>query len=323
VTTRADLPERLARAAVALDTRAGAARPTSTPESRTGRAGWLFVAPALVLIGVFFLLPVGASLLLSVTDFDLYAVADRANARFVGLANYATLLHNPTFWLALKNTFYFALIGGPLTVATSLGAALLVNAKLVRFKTVFRTIYFLPFVTTLVAVAIVWRYLYHPQYGLLNYALGAVGIRPVDWLGDPRWAMPAIILLAVWKNFGYNMLIFIAGLQAIPEELYEAASLDGAGGVRRFWHVTLPNLAPTFFFVGVVTMIGYFQLFAEPYVMTAGGPLGATTSLVLFMYTEGFRWWRLGNAAAIAFLLFIIIMAWTLVQLRVERRMAT
>jgi multiple sugar transport system permease protein len=323
VTTRADLPERLAREAVALDTRAGAARPTSTPESRTGRAGWLFVAPALVLIGVFFLLPVGASLLLSVTDFDLYAVADRANARFVGLANYATLLHNPTFWLALKNTFYFALIGGPLTVATSLGAALLVNAKLVRFKTVFRTIYFLPFVTTLVAVAIVWRYLYHPQYGLLNYALGAVGIRPVDWLGDPRWAMPAIILLAVWKNFGYNMLIFIAGLQAIPEELYEAASLDGAGGVRRFWHVTLPNLAPTFFFVGVVTMIGYFQLFAEPYVMTAGGPLGATTSLVLFMYTEGFRWWRLGNAAAIAFLLFIIIMAWTLVQLRVERRMAT
>jgi multiple sugar transport system permease protein len=323
VTTRADLPERLAREAVALDTRLGSARPASTPESRAGRAGWLFVAPALLLIGVFFLLPVGASFLLSVTDFDLYAVADRANARFVGVTNYATLLRNPTFWLALKNTFYFALVGGPLTVATSLGAALLVNAKLVRFKTVFRTIYFLPFVTTLVAVAIVWRYLYHPQYGLLNYALGAVGIHPVDWLGDPRWAMPAIILLAVWKNFGYNMLIFIAGLQAIPEELYEAASLDGASGLRRFWHVTLPNLAPTFFFVGVVTMIGYFQLFAEPYVMTAGGPLGATTSLVLFMYTEGFRWWRLGNAAAIAFLLFIIIMAWTLVQLRVERRMAS
>jgi multiple sugar transport system permease protein len=208
-------------------------------------------------------------------------------------------------------------------VAVSLGAALLVNARLVRFKTFFRTVYFVPFVTTLVAVAIVWRYLYHPSYGLLNYVLGTVGIDPVNWLGDPRWAMPAIILLAVWKNFGYNMLIFIAGLQAIPEELYEAASLDGAGGVRRFWHVTLPNLAPTFFFVGVVTMIGYFQLFAEPYVMTAGGPLGATTSLVLFMYTEGFRWWRLGNAAAIAFLLFIIIMAWTLVQLRVERRMAT
>jgi multiple sugar transport system permease protein len=242
--------------------------------------------------------------------------------RFVGTRNYTELLQNQTFWLALKNTFYFALIGGPLTVATSLGAALLLNAKVVRFKTLFRTIYFLPFVTTLVAVAIVWRYLYHPQYGFLNYALGAVGIHPIDWLGDPRWAMPAIILLAVWKNFGYNMLIFIAGLQAVPEDLYEAAALDGAGAVRQFWHVTLPNLAPTFFFVGVVTMIGYFQLFAEPYVMTTGGPLGATTSLVLFMYEEGFRWWRLGVAASIAFLLFLIILVWTAIQLRLERRLA-
>ncbi len=293
-----------------------------TPEWRAGRAGWLFIAPAITLIAVFFFLPVGASLLLSITDFDLYSVANPANVRFVGTRNYTELLHNPTFWLALKNTFYFALIGGPLTVATSLGAALLLNAKVVRFKTFFRTIYFLPFVTTLVAVAIVWRYLYHPQYGFLNYALGAVGIHPIDWLGDPRWAMPAIILLAVWKNFGYNMLIFIAGLQSVPEDLYEAAALDGAGAVRQFWHVTLPNLAPTFFFVGVVTMIGYFQLFAEPYVMTTGGPLGATTSLVLFMYEEGFRWWRLGVAASIAFLLFLIILVWTAIQLRLERRLA-
>jgi len=192
----------------------------------------------------------------------------------------------------------------------------------VRFKGLFRTIYFVPFVTTLVAVAIVWRYLYHPQYGLLNYMLGWFGLGPVDWLGDPRWAMPAIILLAVWKNFGYNMLIFIAGLQSVPEELYEAARIDGAGAVRQFRNVTLPMLAPTFFFVGVVTMIGYFQLFAEPYVMTQGGPLKATTSLVLFMYTEGFRWWRMGNAAAIAFVLLLIILAWTLVQLRLERRRA-
>jgi multiple sugar transport system permease protein len=293
-----------------------------TPEWRAGRAGWLFIAPAITLIAVFFFLPVGASLLLSITDFDLYAVANPSNVRIVGTRNYTDLRQNPTFWLALKNTFYFALIGGPLTVATSLGAALLVNAKAVRFKTFFRTIYFLPFVTTLVAVAIVWRYLYHPQYGFLNYALGAVGIHPIDWLGDPRWAMPAIILLAVWKNFGYNMLIFIAGLQSVPEDLYEAAALDGAGAVRQFWHVTLPNLAPTFFFVGVVTMIGYFQLFAEPYVMTTGGPLGATTSLVLFMYEEGFRWWRLGVAASIAFLLFLIILVWTAIQLRLERRLA-
>ncbi|MDQ6888631.1 MAG: sugar ABC transporter permease [Gemmatimonadota bacterium] len=285
-------------------------------------AGWSFVAPALLLIGFFFFIPVIASLLLSVTDFDLYSVAHLGNARWVALHNYDALLRNPVFWTALKNTFYFALVGGPLTVAVSLAAALLINTKGVRFPGLFRTIYFVPFVTTLVAVSIVWRYLYHPQYGLLNYALGIIGIRPIDWLGDPHWAMPAIILLAIWKNFGYNMLIFIAGLQAIPEELYEAANLDGAGPISRFRHVTLPMLAPTFFFVGVVTMIGYFQLFSEPYVMTSGGPLKATTSLVLFMYEEGFRWWRMGNAAAIAFILFIIILAWTLVQLRLERRNA-
>ncbi len=287
-----------------------------------GRAGWFFIAPALVLISVFFFLPVVASLLLSVTDFDIYAIADIANTRFVGLRNYAALFENSVFWAAVRNTFYFALVGGPLTVAVSLAAALLVNARAVRFKGLFRTIYFVPFVTTLVAVAIVWRYLYHPQYGLLNYALGWIGIGPVDWLGDPRWAMPAIIVMAVWKNFGYNMLIFIAGLQNIPPELYEAAELDGAGPLHRFRHVTLPMLAPTFLFVGVITMIGYFQLFAEPYVMTAGGPLRSTTSLVLLMYEEGFRWWRMGVAAAVAFVLFVIILIWTLLQFRLQRETA-
>ena len=291
-----------------------------TAEDTTARAAWAFLAPALLLIGVFFFLPVAASFLLSVTDFDIYAVGDLDNSRFVGVRNYAELFRNPLFWTAIQNTFYFALIGGPLTVAVSLGAALLVNAKATRFKALFRTVYFIPFVTTLVAVAIVWRYLYHPQYGLLNYALGWFGVAPINWLGDPKWAMPAIILLAVWKNFGYNMLIFIAGLQAIPEELYEAARIDGASALRQFWHVSLPMLAPTFFFVGVVTMIGYFQLFAEPYVMTQGGPLRSTTSLVLMMYEEGFRWWRMGAAAAIAFVLFVLILLWTLLQLWVERR---
>ena len=288
----------------------------------TQAAGWLFLAPALILIGVFFFLPVAASLLLSLTDFDIYAVGDPSNARFVGLRNYAALLKSPLFWQALKNTFVFALVGGPLTVAASLGAALLVNAKLTRFRTFFRTVYFIPFVTTLVAVAIVWRYLYHPQYGLINYALSAVGIEGIDWLGDPRWAMPAIILMSVWKNFGYNMLIFIAGLQGIPSELYEAAMLDGAGPLRRFWHVTLPMLGPTLLFVAVITLIGYFQLFAEPYVMTAGGPLRSTTSVVLLMYEEGFRWWRMGYAAALAFVLFLVMLAWTFIQFRLQRRSA-
>jgi multiple sugar transport system permease protein len=283
------------------------------------RAGWFFIAPALALIAVFFFIPVVGSLLLSVTDYDIYAIADASNARFVGLANYAELLRNPIFWTAVRNTFYFAVVGGPLTVAAALAAALLIHARLVRFKSFFRTVFFVPFVTTLVAVAIVWRYLYHPQYGLFNFALGWFGIGPIDWLGDPRWSMPAIILLAMWKNFGYSMLIFIAGLQAIPRELYEAADLDGAGMFAQFRHVTLPMLAPTFLFVGVITMIGYFQLFAEPYIMTAGGPLRSTTSLVLLMYEEGFRWWRMGTAAAVAFILFAIILAWTLLQFRLQR----
>ena len=291
----------------------GGVRETNT------RAAYLFLAPALALIGIFFFLPVAAALLLSLTDFDIYAIGDLDNARFVGIRNYVRLLDTPLFWTALKNTAYFAFIGGPLSIAVSLGAALLLDHKLVRFKSFFRTVYFAPFVTTLVAVAIVWRYLYHARYGLLNYGLSFVGLEPVDWLGDPRWAMPAIILMAVWKNFGYNMLIFIAGLQSIPSELYEAAEIDGAGPWQRFRNVTLPMLAPTFLFVGVITMIGYFQLFAEPYVMTQGGPLRSTTSVVLLMYEEGFRWWRMGFAAAVAFVLFLVILAWTLVQLRLQR----
>jgi multiple sugar transport system permease protein len=286
------------------------------------RAAWLFLAPALGLIGLFFVVPVVAGLLLSATDFDLYAIGTPANARFVGLRNYAQLAANPLFWKALGNTMVFVFVGGLLSVLVSLGAALLVGSKRVRMPGLFRSVFFAPVVTTLVAVAIVWRYLYHPRFGLLNYALGALHIRPIDWLGDPHWAMAAIIVLAVWKNFGYNMLIFVAGLQSVPEELYEAAQLDGAGSWRRFVHVTLPGLAPTFLFVGVITMLGHFQLFAEPYVMTQGGPLKSTTTLVLFMYEEGFRWWRMGMAAAIAMALFAIMLVGTLVQMRLQRERA-
>ena len=287
--------------------------------SRRVPPGVWFVTPALGAIAAFFLVPILAALALSFTDFDIYALADRSHLRLVGLANYAELLREPRFWTALRNTLYFVLVGGPLSVGVSLGAALLVNARLTRWKPFFRTIFFLPVVTTLVAVAVVWRYLYHPRAGLLNHALALVGIGPIDWLGDPRWAMPAIILLAVWKNFGFNMVIFLAGLQSIPERLYEAARLDGAGAWRQLAHVTVPMLAPTFVFVAIITMIGYFQLFAEPYVMTQGGPANATVSVVLLMYEEGFRWWNMGRGAAIAFVLFAIILAFTLVQLRVRR----
>jgi multiple sugar transport system permease protein len=274
-------------------------------------AAYAFVAPALLLIAVFFLVPVAASFLLSLTDFDIYAVADTANLRIVGARNYVSLLHDPLFWIALRNTAYFVVVAGPLSVAVSLIAALLVSPARLRGKSLFRTLFFLPVVTSLVAVAVVWRYLYHPRFGLLNYLLSLAGLLPLDWLGSPHLAMPAIIVMSVWKNFGFNMVIFMAGLQSIPERLYEAASIDGATGWQQFWRITLPMLTPTFVFVGVMTLIGNFQLFAEPYVMTQGGPAHSTLSMVLYMYEEGFRWWSLGYAAALAFVLFAIIVAVT------------
>ena len=267
-----------------------------------------FVAPALAAIGLFFFVPVAASFGLSLTDFDIYVVADPANLRFVGFTNYLRLFEDAAFWTALRNTAYFVVVGAPLSVATSLAAALLLSHPLVRGKALLRTIYFLPVVTTLVAVAVVWRFLYHPRVGPLARLFEAVGLPAIDWLGDPAFAMPAIILLAVWKGFGFNMVIFIAGLQAIPERLYEAARLDGASAVQQLRHVTLPMLAPTMSFVLLMTLIGHFQLFAEPYVMTQGGPGDATRSIVLLMYEQGFRWWSLGQAAAIAFVLFGIIL---------------
>jgi multiple sugar transport system permease protein len=284
------------------------------------RAAWLFLAPAMMILGVFFLLPVIAALFLSLTDYDLYALADIHNLRFIALNNYIELLHRPLFWSALGHTLYFVAVGVPLSMLVSLGAALLLNSPLARCKPFFRTALFAPVVTTVVAVAVVWRYLFNTKYGLINVALGWVGVHPVDWLGDPHWAMPAIILFAVWKNFGYNMIIFLAGLQAIPVELYEAARIDGASFWQQFRHITLPMLGPILLMVGILTVSGYFQLFAEPYVMTEGGPLQSTTSVLYMMYDEGFKWWNMGSASAIAFLLFIIMFAVTVLMLRLGRR---
>ena len=283
-------------------------------------AGWLFAGPALLVIALFFGVPVLAALALSLTDFDIYALADIDNLRFVGLGNYLALLQNPLFWKALGNTFYFVLVGVPLSIAASLGAALLLHAKVARLRPFFRTALFAPVVTTVVAVAVIWRSLFHTQYGMVNWGLSSLGIDPIDWLGDPAWAMPTIILFAVWKNFGYNMIIFLAGLQAIPEDLYEAARIDGASGWRQFRHVTLPMLGPVLLLVGILTMAGYFQMFAEPYVMTQGGPLQSTVSVLYLMYEEGFKWWNLGNASAVAFLLFVIMTGITSGLLWLARR---
>ena len=286
----------------------------------SSRAGWLFVTPALLAIGVFFALPVLAALLLSATDFDIYALADLRNVRFVGLDNYLRLLQTPLFWQALRNTLFFVVIGVPTSLALSLGSALLLNAGVARAKGVFRTALFAPVVTTLVAVAVIWIYLLHTRYGLINYGLGLLGLPRVDWLGDPSWSMPAIAIFSIWKNYGYNMVIFLAALQSIPGDLYEAARIDGASGPQQLRYVTLPSLAPTLLLVSVLTIAGYFQLFAEPYVMTQGGPLRSTTSLVLLMYEEGFRWWRMGIASTMAALLLVITLAGALLQLVLRRK---
>jgi multiple sugar transport system permease protein len=286
-------------------------------------AGWWFVAPALLVIAVFFFLPVLAALALSLTDFDLYALADLGNLRLIGLRNYTQLLATPLFWQALGNTLYFVVVGVPLSIGVSFGAALLLHSRLVRFRAFFRTVLFAPVVTTLVAVAVIWRYLFDTRSGWLNYALGGIGLPSVDWLGDPRWAMPAIIVFAVWKSFGANMIILLAGLQSIPDELYEAARIDGASAWRQFRDVTLPMLAPIVVMVSILTIAGYFQLFAEPYVMTQGGPLQSTVSVLYFMYEEGFKWWNLGSASAVAFVLFMLIFALTVLQLRLARWQST
>jgi multiple sugar transport system permease protein len=288
--------------------------------SRRERTAWSFVAPALIAIGLFFALPTIAALFLSLTDFDIYALSDIRNLRFIGLDNYVSLIERPLFWKAMGNTMWFVVLGVPLTVAASLAAALLLNAKTLRWKPIWRLAFFAPFVTTLVATAVVWRYLLHTRYGLINYGLGTIGVAPVDWLGDPRWSLPAILLFVVWKTFGYNMIIFLAALQTTSEELYEAARIDGAGWWAQFRHVTLPAIGPTLLLVSILSIAGFFQLFAEPYVMTLGGPAQSTVTVLYFMFEEGFKWWNLGTASAVAVILFILIFIVTMLQLWVARR---
>lgn len=284
------------------------------------RAGWGMSAPALTAIVIFFVIPALASLVLSFTDFDIYALADLSNLRFVGFQNYERLVENPLFWKAMGNTLWFVVLGVPFVVGLSLFAAMLVNSRWLKWRPVWRVALFAPYVTTLVATAVVWRYLLHTRYGLVNYLLSLFGIAPVDWLGDPHASLPAILIFVGWKTFGYNMIIFLAALQTVPRELEEAARIDGAGWWTRLRHVTLPAIAPTVLLVSVLTVAAMFQLFAEPYVMTQGGPAQSTVTILYFMYEEGFKWWNLGSGAAVAFLLFLCILAVTLVQLKLAKR---
>lgn len=276
----------------------------------------MFLAPALILMMVFVVVPVAASFVISLTDFNIFALADWSNARFIGVDNYIRLFQDELFWKALGNTLYFVAVGVPLAVGLALILAMLLNSPLNRAKDLFRVGYYLPSITETVAIAVVWRWVLNPRYGILKRALEIFGLQSPNWLGDPRWAMPAIIMMAVWKGLGHNALIFLAGLQSIPSTVYEAAEIDGANGWEQFRFVTLPLLAPTTFFVAIMTLIGYLQLFAEPYTLTDGGPLDATLSIVLYMYRHGFKFFNLGYASAMAYVLFALIFVATLVSMK-------
>ncbi|MBB3347047.1 MULTISPECIES: carbohydrate ABC transporter permease [unclassified Sphingomonas] len=288
--------------------------------TRQERTAWGFVLPVLAIILFVFALPTLLALALSVTDYSIYALADWGALRFVGLGNFTGLLTTPLFWRALGNTALFALLGVPMAIGTSLAAALLLHDASVRWKPLWRVLLFAPYVTSVVATAVVWRFLLNTRFGLLNRALGWIGVPPVDWLGDPHASIPAILLFVTWKIFGYNMIVFTAALSAVPHDLMEAARLDGASRWTRFRHVTLPAIGPTLLLAAVMSVAGFLQIFAEPYVMTLGGPAQSTTTVLYFMFDEGFKWWNLGQASAVAFILFLMILALTFAQARIGRR---
>lgn len=290
-----------------------AKRKRSSLHRRQALIAYAFLAPSLIIFLVFRHGPAVVGL---VMGFFEWSVVD--TPRFQGLANYSALLKDPIFWRALWNTILYTLLSVPSDIVIALGLALLLNVPL-RGMTVFRLAYFTPVVTATAIVAVLWRWLYQPA-GLVNGVLGMFGIPATAWLSDPRWALPAIAAMAVWKHVGYNMLIFLAGLQAIPVEFEEAARIDGASHWDVFWHITLPLLRPVLTLVTILTTISSFQVFDAAYVMTNGGPYYATTTLVYYIYSNAFERYQMGYAAAIAFVLFIIILLISLMQQALFRR---
>jgi multiple sugar transport system permease protein len=288
--------------------------------TRQERAAWLFSAPVLAIIALVFILPTALAMALSITDYSIYALADWTNLRFVGLGNFIELFSTPLFWRAIGNTALFAVLGVPMAIGASLAVALLLNDATVRWKPLWRVLLFAPYVTSIVATAVVWRFLFNERSGLINRALAVVGVAPVDWLGNPHSSIPAILVFVTWKIFGYNMIVFTAALSAVPQDLMEAARLDGASRWQRFRHVTLPAIGPTLLLAAVMSVAGFLQIFAEPYVMTLGGPAQSTTTILYFMFDEGLKWWNLGQASAVAFVLFLMILVLTMIQTRIGKR---
>lgn len=277
-------------------------------------AAWVLALPFVLLFLVFTAGPVLASLGMSFTDFRRADIRSPLAVEFAGLSNYTELVQDPVFRKVTLNTLLYLLLGVPLTMVAALAAAVGIN-RLNRFKGLFRVGFYLPVVTSIVAVSVVWKFLYRHNGGLFNTVLGWFGIEGLHWLDDTRLALPSLVLMAVWRNFGTLMVIFLAGLQTIPREVAEAAEVDGAGGWASFRHITLPMLRPTLLFGAVITGIGYLQFFEEAFVMTQGGPLDATRSVTYFTYDQ-FGFGNFGYAAAASYLLFLAIVLLTYVQFR-------
>lgn len=279
------------------------------------RAAYLFLLPNIIGFLLFSVLPVVATLVISTLNWDLIR-----SPGFIGFDNYTTLLvRDPIFRQVVGNTVYFVAGVVPASIILSLMLALAMNNGL-RGISVYRAIFFIPVITSSVAVAMLWRWLYNTDFGLINVGLVAIGLPAVPWLSSTDWAMPAVIIMAVWKNLGYNMVIYLAGLQGIPPTLYEAAALDGAGWWSRFKDITVPLLGPTTFFILVISIINSFQVFDLTFILTQGGPGIATTTIVMYIYDQAFRYFQMGYAAALAWVLFMAIFAITLIQMRLQKR---
>ncbi|MEU2334725.1 sugar ABC transporter permease [Streptomyces sp. NPDC013172] len=282
------------------------------------RAAWILGAPFLALFAAFMVLPVVWSLLMSMTDTESADLRTPLNVSFIGLDNYVRLFEDEQFVHALRNTGVFVLVGLPLTLAAGLAAAVALDRGIRRFRAVFRVGFYLPVITSVVAVAVIWKTLLDPRAGLVNTVLAWFGIDGPAWLADTRFALPVMILMAVWRNLGTVMIIMLAGLQSVPQSLMEAAELDGAGGWQRFWRVTFPLLRPALLLTAVTTGINYLQFFDEPFVMTNGGPLDSTLSATLYSYNQ-FGNGNYDMASAAGYVVFVLIVALTVLQFRVLR----
>jgi multiple sugar transport system permease protein len=279
-----------------------------------------FLAPNLIGFLLFMAGPLLTSLGVALVEWNLLTPP-----KWLGVQNFVQLVQDEDFWHSLRATLYYMAGSVPLGIVSALALAMALNQK-IRGITIYRTIYFIPVVSSMIAVALMWRWIYNPTAGILNYMLNEtfellrLPISAPDWLQSRVWAMPAIIFMSVWKGLGYNMVLFLAGLQGIPTHLYEAAEIDGASAWRKFWHITLPLLTPTTFFIVIIAVIGSFQIFEQAYIMTQGGPARSTVTTVYYIYENGFQWYKMGYASAVAWVLFALILAVTLLQWRYQER---